>query len=92
MIPVERSENIYRECLPKVRGRLDLDVPMAKYTWFKTGGTADVLFQPLDAEDLAEFPPLEDAFSALIPFNTFISGVVGPFSIATGTDFDPPGE
>lgn len=55
MIPVERSENIYRECLPKVRGRLDLDVPMAKYTWFKTGGTADVLFQPLDAEDLAEF-------------------------------------
>ncbi len=55
MIPVKRSENFYKECLPKVRGRLDLDVPMAKYSWFKTGGIADVLFQPLDEEDLAEF-------------------------------------
>ena len=55
MIPAERPENIYKECLPKVRGRMDLDVPMAKYSWFKTGGMADVLFQPLDVEDLAEF-------------------------------------
>jgi UDP-N-acetylmuramate dehydrogenase len=55
MISAERPENIYNECLPKVRGRLDLNVPMAKYSWFKTGGMADVLFQPLDAEDLAEF-------------------------------------
>jgi UDP-N-acetylmuramate dehydrogenase len=55
MIPAERSINAFKDCLPRVRGRLDLDAPMAKYSWFKTGGLADVLFQPVDSDDLAEF-------------------------------------
>jgi len=39
--------------LPTVRGDLAADVPLAKYTWFKVGGPAEVLFQPADADDLA---------------------------------------
>ncbi|MBT3307791.1 MAG: UDP-N-acetylmuramate dehydrogenase [Alphaproteobacteria bacterium] len=41
--------------LPAVRGTLQADAPMAKYSWFKTGGAADALFQPTDAADLAGF-------------------------------------
>ncbi len=43
------------ESLPRVRGRLEADAPLARYTWFKVGGPADVLFQPEDADDLADF-------------------------------------
>ncbi len=41
--------------LPKVRGRLSADVPLAPLTWFRVGGPAEVLFRPADADDLAEF-------------------------------------
>ncbi|HEY7763459.1 MAG TPA: UDP-N-acetylmuramate dehydrogenase [Aestuariivirgaceae bacterium] len=41
--------------LPKVRGRLEADVPMADLTWFRTGGPAEVLFAPADEEDLSAF-------------------------------------
>jgi len=43
------------ERLPPVRGRLEAAAPLARYTWFKTGGPAEVLFQPADADDLAAF-------------------------------------
>ncbi len=43
------------ERLPGVRGRLEADAPLARFTWFKVGGAADVLFQPEDAGDLAGF-------------------------------------
>jgi len=43
------------ESLPRVRGGLEADAPLARYTWFKVGGAADVLFQPEDADDLATF-------------------------------------
>ena len=55
MMPVNMLEDSLMESLPKVRGMLEADVPMAKYSWFKTGGMADVLFQPADAEDLSDF-------------------------------------
>ncbi len=41
--------------LKGVRGRLLPDEPMNKYTWFRVGGPADLLFQPADEEDLSFF-------------------------------------
>lgn len=41
--------------LPKPRGRLTADAPLGPQTWFRTGGAAEVLFRPVDVEDLAEF-------------------------------------
>ncbi len=43
------------ERLPKPRGRLTADAPLAQVTWFRVGGPAEVLFRPADAEDLAAF-------------------------------------
>lgn len=41
--------------LPEVRGTLTHDRPLNDLTWMRVGGPADVLFQPADVEDLAEF-------------------------------------
>ena len=41
--------------LPPVRGRLDRDAPLTKLTWFRTGGPAELLFQPADEADLIGF-------------------------------------
>src|SRR5829696_2262698 len=41
--------------LPKVRGRLEPNFPLADLTWFRTGGPAQILFTPADAEDLSRF-------------------------------------
>ncbi len=41
--------------LGSLRGRLAIDQPMAKLTWFQVGGLADILFQPADTQDLAAF-------------------------------------
>ncbi|MEQ8269173.1 MAG: UDP-N-acetylmuramate dehydrogenase [Parvibaculum sp.] len=41
--------------LPKVRGELVAEAPLAPLTWFRVGGNAEVLFRPADAEDLADF-------------------------------------
>jgi len=41
--------------LPKVRGRLSADAPLAAVTWFRVGGPAEVLFRPADIEDLSAF-------------------------------------
>lgn len=41
--------------LPAVRGRLRADEPLAKYTWFRVGGAAEVLFEPADVDDLKSF-------------------------------------
>ena len=41
--------------LPEVRGRLRSDEPLAKYTWFRVGGPAEVLFEPADVDDLVNF-------------------------------------
>ena len=50
---VSRSALIDR--LPPVRGRLTANAPLAAVTWFRTGGPAEVLFKPADADDLAQF-------------------------------------
>ncbi|UYN96775.1 MAG: UDP-N-acetylmuramate dehydrogenase [Enhydrobacter sp.] len=41
--------------LPKPRGRLTADAPLGPQTWFRTGGSAEVLFRPADREDLSMF-------------------------------------
>ena len=41
--------------LPPVRGSLKTDAPLAPLVWFKAGGVAQWLFEPKDAEDLADF-------------------------------------
>ncbi|MDO8912236.1 MAG: UDP-N-acetylmuramate dehydrogenase [Phenylobacterium sp.] len=41
--------------LPKVRGKLLANEPLAPFTWFRVGGPADVLFLPQDEDDLADF-------------------------------------
>ena len=41
--------------MPQVRGRLTPDRPLADLTWLRVGGPADWLFQPADADDLADF-------------------------------------
>ena len=38
-----------------VRGRLTADAPLAPLVWFKSGGAAERLFEPADADDLADF-------------------------------------
>jgi UDP-N-acetylmuramate dehydrogenase len=41
--------------LPDVAGRLTVNAPLAPLVWFKSGGPADWLFEPADADDLAAF-------------------------------------
>lgn len=41
--------------LPPSRGRIAFDAPLARFTWFRVGGPADVLFRPADVDDLAAF-------------------------------------
>jgi UDP-N-acetylmuramate dehydrogenase len=48
------AEKLARE-LPKVRGRIAANQPLAPFTWFRVGGSAEALFSPADEEDLAYF-------------------------------------
>ena len=41
--------------LPHIRGRLRQDAPLARLSWFRTGGSADLLFEPSDEDDLVVF-------------------------------------
>lgn len=41
--------------MPKLRGSLAGNAPMALLSWFRTGGPAQVLFEPADENDLSYF-------------------------------------
>ena len=41
--------------LPRPRGRLEANYPLAELTWFRVGGPAEILFTPADEADLAAF-------------------------------------
>lgn len=41
--------------LPKVRGRYRENADLARITWFRVGGPAEIMFRPEDADDLAAF-------------------------------------
>ena len=38
-----------------IRGKLSRNAPLAPLVWFKAGGSAEYLFEPADADDLAAF-------------------------------------
>ena len=40
---------------PQVRGKLTPDAPLAPLVWFKSGGAAQLLFEPADKADLVAF-------------------------------------
>ncbi|HET9904026.1 MAG TPA: UDP-N-acetylmuramate dehydrogenase [Xanthobacteraceae bacterium] len=42
-----------RSALPRLRGRLLANQPLAELTWFRVGGPAQLLFAPEDEDDLA---------------------------------------
>lgn len=41
--------------LPKVRGAYAENAPLKDLVWFRAGGAADILFRPVDVEDLCAF-------------------------------------
>ena len=41
--------------MPQVRGKLTPHAPLAPLLWFRTGGTAQWLFEPTDIDDLMDF-------------------------------------
>src|SRR5512140_2820736 len=41
--------------MPDLRGRLLANQSLAELTWFRVGGPAQVLFTPVDEDDLAYF-------------------------------------
>jgi UDP-N-acetylmuramate dehydrogenase len=41
--------------MPKVRGTLTAQAPLAPLVWFKSGGAAEWLFEPRDIDDLRDF-------------------------------------
>jgi UDP-N-acetylmuramate dehydrogenase len=43
------------ETMPHLKGRLIEGAPLARLSWFRTGGPADLLFEPTDEADLIEF-------------------------------------
>jgi UDP-N-acetylmuramate dehydrogenase len=55
MMVTRRQPAALLERLPPVRGRYEADAPIARYTWFRVGGPAEVLFRPADVTDLANF-------------------------------------
>ena len=55
MMAPTRIEKDLIDRLPRVRGRYAAQAPMARLTWFRVGGPAEVLFTPKDADDLADF-------------------------------------
>ena len=41
--------------MPQVKGKLTRDAPLAPLVWFKSGGSAEWLFEPKDEADLVDF-------------------------------------
>jgi len=53
--PLDGDALLKRLDLRAIRGRVQPHAPMSKITWFRTGGPAELLYQPADEEDLACF-------------------------------------
>ena len=80
------------ERLPQVRGQLIKNADLAKVTWFRVGGPAEVLFRPADKDDLKTFLyelPREVAVTLLgVGSNTLIrDGGIPGVSIRLGNGF-----
>jgi UDP-N-acetylmuramate dehydrogenase len=55
MMAAERLPQNLADRLPRVAGRIRVNVALAPMTWFRVGGPAEILFRPADIEDLAAF-------------------------------------
>ena len=53
--------------LPRVAGRLTERAPLAPLVWFKSGGAAETLFEPKDADDLSAFLADLDPATPVMP-------------------------
>jgi UDP-N-acetylmuramate dehydrogenase len=60
--PDKRSAAIFRDIvpelkaqMPRLRGLLTSNAPLAQFSWFRTGGPAQALFEPADESDLSYF-------------------------------------
>lgn len=56
MMAAERTmTHDWVDALPPLKGRLQRDADLARITWFRVGGPAEVLFRPENLEDLQAF-------------------------------------
>ena len=90
---VRKRDNHLLVTLPKVRGQLSADVDLARLTWFRVGGPAEVLFRPADEIDLMAFLenlPKEVPVTILgVGSNTLVrDGGIPGVSIRLGTGFN----
>ena len=53
-MPAKRLDGLIAR-LPPVRGTLTPDASIARITWFRVGGLAEMLFEPADSDDLTRF-------------------------------------
>jgi UDP-N-acetylmuramate dehydrogenase len=54
-VRVADLESELTDSLPELRGKLRANVALADLTWFRVGGTAQILFTPADESDLSYF-------------------------------------
>ena len=52
---IRRFDNLLLKRLTKTKGEYIENAPIGKKTWFRTGGLAEVLFEPHDKNDLISF-------------------------------------
>lgn len=79
--------------MPELRGKLLAHVPLAPWTWFKTGGPAQAVFQPEDAADLGYFLARLDPEIPVLPLglgsNLLVrDGGIAGVVIALGPSFN----
>jgi UDP-N-acetylmuramate dehydrogenase len=55
MMPGIKPSDALIDRLPEVRGRLSEDADLSRITWFRVGGPAEVMFRPVDLDDLVGF-------------------------------------
>lgn len=80
---LRRSDRPLIERLPAARGRLTAEAALDRVTWFRVGGSAEVLFKPADSEDLS-------AFLAALPLDVPVT-VIGVGSNLLVRDGGVPG-
>ena len=76
MMAAERTRPGLIDRMPQVRGSLTANAPVARFTWFKVGGPAEVLFEPADADDLAQFLAAKPAAAPVTVIGTASNVIV----------------
>ena len=55
IVATQQPANDWVDSLPPLRGRISRNADLAKITWFRVGGRAEVMFRAADIEDLQGF-------------------------------------